>query len=126
MASTKTVIKNGLVIDPLNGIDKEPLDILIVNGQIAKVSPSILTPGEKGGTTGDSSSWNIFDASGCLVTPGLIDMHVHCYPSRTSLGIDPDLHCLARGVTTVVDAGSAGTSPHMCMYLYTQDGHMLF
>ena len=117
MASTKTVlIKNGLVIDPLNGTNKEPLDVLIVNGHIAKVSSNLPT-GEKGGTTRDTSSWEIFDASGCLVTPGLIDMHVHCYPSRTSLGVDPDLHCLARGVTTVVDAGSAGTFPYMYMYL---------
>lgn len=57
---------------------------------------------------GFTSTWSEFDASGCIVCPGLIDIHVHCYPLKTSLGIDPDTHCLPRGVTTVIDAGSAG------------------
>ena len=43
-----------------------------------------------------------------FVTPGWIDSHVHCYEHSTPLGINVDKYCLARGVTTVVDAGSAG------------------
>ena len=98
MASNNSVlIKNGLVIDPANGINQQPLDILIVNGIITQVSSSITTSCEV-----------VYDAAGCLVCPGLIDLHVHCYPNETPLGIDPDTHCLSRGVTTVVDAGSAG------------------
>ena len=50
----------------------------------------------------------IFDATGLLVTPGLVDTHVHVYDSLVPLGIDADRHCLGRGSTTVVDAGSAG------------------
>jgi predicted amidohydrolase len=50
----------------------------------------------------------VFDATGLLVTPGLVDTHVHVYDSMVPLGIDADRHCLGRGCTTVVDAGSAG------------------
>lgn len=50
----------------------------------------------------------VFDASGCYVVPGLIDCHVHAYQYVTPLGIDVDEFCLRRGVTTAVDAGSAG------------------
>eukprot|EP00106_Octopus_bimaculoides_P023174 XP_014790616.1 PREDICTED: deacetylase EF_0837-like [Octopus bimaculoides] len=52
----------------------------------------------------------VFDASGCYVVPGLIDCHVHAYQYATPLGIDVDEFCLRRGVTTAVDAGSAGAA----------------
>ena len=48
------------------------------------------------------------DASGCIVCPGLIDLHTHVYEYATTLGVNPDRDCLARGVTTVVDGGSSG------------------
>jgi len=44
------------------------------------------------------------------VTPGLIDLHTHVYAGVAPLGVEADPHCLARGVTTAVDAGSAGTA----------------
>ena len=50
----------------------------------------------------------VLEASGHLVTPGLIDLHVHVYPGVSHYGVDPDSTCLTRGVTTVCDAGSAG------------------
>ena len=52
----------------------------------------------------------MFDATGLVVTPGLVDIHAHLYEHVTPLGVDPDATCLARGVTTAVDAGSAGAS----------------
>lgn len=53
------------------------------------------------------------DAEGCLVTPGLMDMHCHIYPAfprqADSLpAIDPDVHLIASGITTAVDAGTCG------------------
>ncbi len=48
------------------------------------------------------------DATGCIVCPGLIDLHTHVYEYATTLGVNPDRDCLSRGVTTVVDAGSSG------------------
>jgi len=50
------------------------------------------------------------DAAGHLVTPGLVDLHVHGYRHVTPWGIDLDAHAPRSGVTTVVDAGSAGAS----------------
>ena len=43
-----------------------------------------------------------------VVAPGLIDLHVHVYWGVSHFGVEPDPTCIARGVTTVVDAGSAG------------------
>lgn len=64
------LIKNGRVIDPANGID-EKCDVLIINGKIHKV----------GDVTNESSlkarTYKTIDAAGKLVTPGLIDIHVH-------------------------------------------------
>ena len=48
------------------------------------------------------------DCSGLLVAPGMIDLHVHVYWGVSHYGIWPDDHCVAKGVTTAVDAGSAG------------------
>lgn len=50
----------------------------------------------------------MFDASGCVVTPGLVDMHVHVYDGVAPIGIPPDANCIARGVTTALDGGSSG------------------
>lgn len=61
----KILIKNGRVIDPLTNID-DTLDILIQDGRIVEVKAKI-----------DSSEAQTIDASRLVVTPGLIDMHVH-------------------------------------------------
>src|SRR5580704_18334741 len=46
--------------------------------------------------------------SGLIVVPGLIDLHTHVYWGGTSLGVDPDAYAKSSGLTTVIDAGSAG------------------
>ena len=92
------LLRGGHVIDPSNELNKNPCDVLIDGDRIIKVGEDLPLP------EGAQS----FDASGCLVCPGLVDMHVHCFPGGTLLGVDPDEWCLKRGVTTVVDAGSAG------------------
>lgn len=50
------------------------------------------------------------DATGRLVTPGLVDLHVHAFRDVTPWGIDIDAVAGRSGVTTAVDAGSAGAS----------------
>jgi dihydroorotase len=50
----------------------------------------------------------VVDASGLLVTPGLVDLHTHCYSGATGLGIEADPIAARSGVTTWVDAGSFG------------------
>jgi dihydroorotase len=62
----KTLICKGEVIDPANGLDREVLDLLIVNGKIACISKDITT-----------DNANVIDATGLIIVPGLIDMHVH-------------------------------------------------
>lgn len=63
----KLLIKNGHVIDPANGIDKVT-DIYVDNGEICEVGvdPDL-----------DGVEMQIINAEGKLVTPGLVDMHVH-------------------------------------------------
>src|SRR5450755_1908608 len=61
----KLIIRNGRVIDPATGLDAVR-DVLIENGRIAGVE-------EKIDTTGAEE----FDATGLVVAPGFIDMHVH-------------------------------------------------
>ncbi|MHC4213129.1 MAG: dihydroorotase [Planctomycetota bacterium] len=62
--SNELLIKNGHVIDPANGVDGK-CDVLITNGMIADVGKIDITTEE------------VIDATGMLVTPGLIDIHVH-------------------------------------------------
>ncbi len=61
----------------------------------------------------------MIDAAGLLVTPGLVDVHTHLFPGVSHYGIEPDAHCLGRGVTTAVDAGSSGaqTFPGLRRYV---------
>lgn len=90
------LILGGEVIDPsqhLRGVR----DVAVLNGKIVAVEPNI---------SGEAT--NTIDARGLLVVPGLIDLHVHVYP-HVPLGLYPDPLCPAGGVTTMLDAGTAGS-----------------
>tara|TARA_B100000809_G_C15131860_1_gene528800 strand:- start:160 stop:1299 length:1140 start_codon:yes stop_codon:yes gene_type:complete len=91
------LIRNGTLIDPAQGLH-ERQDVAFADGEVADVA-DILPEAE---------AREVIDAEGRYVTPGLIDVHVHVYPGVSHFGIEPDATCLARGATTVVDAGSAG------------------
>lgn len=62
--SDRLLIKNGRIIDPANGRD-EKADLLIEGGRVARI-----------GKISDKAD-TVVDATGRLVTPGLIDLHVH-------------------------------------------------
>jgi dihydroorotase len=59
------VIKNGRVIDPATNTDRVA-DVLIVDGRVAGVAPNLSSPKAE-----------VYDATGMVVAPGFIDMHVH-------------------------------------------------
>jgi len=93
------ILRNGTIVDPINGIHAL-LDLRIRGGLIDEVGANI----ESG--FGD----RIINLSGKIVTPGIIDLHTHVYDGVSSNGVNPDLAGVLSGVTTVVDAGSAGSS----------------
>lgn len=90
------VLKGGRVIDERNGVDGI-FDVAIKAGKVAAVAPSIDATGSK-----------VRDVSGCIVAPGLIDIHTHVYHKATSLSVDPGFIARRSACTTLVDAGSAG------------------
>jgi dihydroorotase len=88
------VLKGGRLIDPSQAIDKVT-DIAFANGKVAAIGDNL--PGK-----------DVRDVAGKIVTPGLIDLHTHVYWGGTSLGVEAELLARTGGVTTFVDAGSAG------------------
>lgn len=91
------LIKGGDVVDPGAGqIARQ--DVAIKRNRIAAVDRDI--PAE--------SAFQVIDATGQYVTPGLIDMHTHVYHRVTFWGINPDPIAARSGVTTWLDVGSAG------------------
>jgi dihydroorotase len=95
------LLKGGHVIDPANKIDGK-MDVAIKDKKIKLVALDI--PTEKAA--------KVADVSGYYVVPGLIDIHTHVYRFQSNdgyiEGMVPDAHLLSSGVTTAVDAGTAG------------------
>ena len=92
--NSELLIKNGRVIDPANGVDKE-CDVLIVDGKIAEVGQ--LTQNLKLKT---QNHLTVIDAAGKLVAPGLIDIHVHFREPG-----DEEEETIASGSAAAVAAG---------------------
>ena len=97
MVQYDILIRGGMVIDPASGT-QEIQDIYVKDGRIV--------PPPAPGT--DASAEKVIPAEGCIVTPGLIDAHLHLFESGSQLGGRADLVCPPSGVTTAIDAGSAG------------------
>ncbi len=97
------LLKGGRVIDPKNNIDGNA-DVAVAEGKIAAVAPD-LNPADAA---------RVVDVSGLVITPGLIDIHVHVYHTRApegspeGLSVVADAHSFRSGVTTFVDTGTAG------------------
>ena len=102
------IVKGGRVIDPSQSISGMR-DVAVSGTKIARVAEDISA----------AEARHVLDAKGKLVTPGLIDVHTHVYDGVAPLGIPPDPTCIAKGVTTALDAGSAGahTFPGLRKYV---------
>ncbi len=101
-------IVGGRLLDPGRGVDAVTT-ISVRGGRIADVGAAAAADVKR------------VDAAGLLVTPGLVDLHTHLYPGVSHYGIEPDEHCLGRGVTTAVDAGSAGAQTFTGLRRYVID-----
>ncbi|MEP7024025.1 MAG: amidohydrolase/deacetylase family metallohydrolase, partial [Actinomycetota bacterium] len=103
MSSAALAITGGRLLDPGQGLDGTGTGtVLIDDGVITGVDGA----GTSGGGAGGGPP--VVDAAGLIVTAGLVDLHTHLYEGVSHYGVDPDTYCLRRGVTTAVDAGSAG------------------
>lgn len=111
------LIKGGTVVDPSQGIN-DVRDVAISDGKVAAVAAGI----------SDSLAMQVVDATDLIVTPGLIDLHVHVYWGASHYGIEPDGGNIAKGVTTALDAGSAGsrTFPAFRKYVLEQADTRLY
>jgi len=89
------LIRGGTLVDPAQSISARR-DVAFRGGKVAAVAQTL---------TGEATE--VIDATRALITPGLIDIHTHVYHGLAT-GRHADQTSLANGVTTVVDAGSAG------------------
>lgn len=92
------ILKAGRVIDPASGTDGI-FDIRVREGKIDAIGVDLAPDGAA-----------MIDVKDHIVTPGLIDVHLHLMKGLGAFGVDPDIFGVGSGVTTVVDAGSAGHS----------------
>ena len=93
------LLKGGTVLDPSTGLSGVQ-DVAVQGGIIARIAPDI--------AAGESA--RTIEAAGRIITPGLIDLHAHVFEGVARMGVHPDLAGVYAGVTTIVDAGSAGAA----------------
>jgi dihydroorotase len=90
------VIQAGRVVCPATGLDG-PGAVAVRDGRIARVAPAI------GGAAPET-----LRLPHALLLPGLVDLHAHPARGDSRYGVDPDLHLLPFGTTTVLAQGEAG------------------
>ena len=89
------VVAGGTVVDPASGMDAQ-MDVAVRNGSVECVEEHV-----------DARGAPVHRVDGCLVCPGLIDLHTHVYRG-CQWGVDADSLGPPTGVTTCVDFGTAG------------------
>jgi dihydroorotase len=117
MPTYDLVIQGGTLVDPAQKVHAQR-DVAFREGRVAAIGEAI--------PSGEAA--RVVDARGKIVTPGLIDLHVHVFEGVSHYGIQPDPTCLAKGATTVVDAGSAGadTFPGFRKYVIEASATRIF
>lgn len=92
------IIRNGVLTDPRSGM-KQKGDLAVKGRRIAAV-----------GNLDNQDAARAIDASGCYVTPGLIDFHAHAAYGISDFSMPADVVQIPNGVTSMVDAGSTGAA----------------
>ena len=93
------MIKGGDVLDPSQNL-RGKRDIGIRFGVIEALEADIPP----------ARAQRVLDATGKLVTPGLVDLHTHVYPYGSAIGIPADELVAHQCTTTCVSAGDAGAN----------------
>jgi dihydroorotase len=93
------VIKGGEVLDPSQSL-RGRRDIGIRYGIVEALDPEIPA----------ARALRVLDASGKLVTAGLVDLHAHVYPYGSAIGIPADELVAHQCTTTCVSPGDAGAN----------------
>jgi len=93
------LLQGGQVVDPSTGLEGIH-DVAVQGGTIARIAPNIPA----------TEATRTINVRGKIVAPGLIDLHAHVFEGVNRTGVNPDLGGVYSGVTTIVDAGSAGAA----------------
>ena len=91
-------IRAGRVVCPATGLDK-PATVAVTGERIVALGDNI-----------NGKARQTLDFPDGMLLPGLVDMHAHPAREGSKYGVDPDIHFLPRGVTTVLSQGDAGAT----------------
>lgn len=100
----KIKLKNGTLLNLAENSQKTA-DIIIDAGIISFV-----------GDAKDIPCDEAIDCEGKLILPSFTDIHVHAFPEKTALGLSADKIGIRQGVSTIIDAGSAGCDDYPEFY----------
>ncbi|MCU1499472.1 MAG: amidohydrolase [Acidimicrobiales bacterium] len=99
---TTLVLQGGRVIDPASETDMTT-DVVLRNGKVAAIGPTAAATLAEPGV-------EVVDCTGLLVTPGLIDIHVHVMAGLGDFCVEPDSVGVDMGVPILVDGGTSGVA----------------
>ena len=92
------ILRDGTVFDG-SGVESTTADVAIRVGRVAAIAPHITQDAER-----------VLNCRGYIVCPGLIDLHVHVFDGVSVWAVPPESAGLSTGVTTMVDAGTSGST----------------
>lgn len=107
MMNERTLIRGGTIV---NGSGDTPFrgDLRMRGNRIEEIALTLPAQGDV-----------VIDATGLIVTPGIIDLHAHVYHGTGIYSVEPAAVGIRTGVTTLLDAGSAGCLSYetFCRYV---------
>src|SRR4051794_16907255 len=99
------LLSGGRVVDPATQTDVIA-DVLVADGLVVAIGSDLLAQRPELA----AASVEEIDCAGLVVTPGLIDIHVHVMDGLGDFCVEPDQAGIGRGVPVVVDGGTSGVA----------------